>query len=108
YRRRSSDAFGFICLIDSIHQLLGLMGIVVNKQTLIDTVRNRTHTLDWQMLDILGAQGAQVLQAVEEVVHGATGTHYTFEANVMIAMPDSSLVPFLDANRYAPPAGGAG
>lgn len=105
--RGGSDAFEFVCLIDSIHQQLNYLGLGVDRALLIERVREATGTDVWQMLDILGAQGAQVLRAVENVVHAAHGAHVQFDVNVFMTMPDSSVVPFLDANQFRGPHGGA-
>lgn len=107
YRRGSAQGFQFICLIDSIRQVLAHMGIALDHAELVRHVREATHTDAWQMLDITGAQGLQVLQAVEQAIFESTGQHHQLVAHVFMTMPDGSVVPFFRANTYASPAGGS-
>ncbi len=106
YRRGSADGFEFVCLVDSIHQLLAHHGIAINRELLIQRVREATGTDAWEMLDITGDQGHEVLRAVEHAIFESTGHHLQLVADVFMTMPNGSVVPFYHANTYTSPEGG--
>lgn len=96
--RVSSDTTGFICLIDSIYKILQYHNININRELLIQKVRERTGRKEGQMLEIIGNEGQLVMQAVDEVVFATTGQHITLTAQVYIVMPNGHIVPFYNAN----------
>lgn len=103
--RKPSDTVGFICLIDSIFQLLASQGINIDRDLLIQQVRLRTGRMEGQMLEIIGDEGTNVMRAVDEVVFNATGRHIRLHAHVYMVMPGGNVVPFYNANRYDPGSG---
>lgn len=98
--RTPSDSVGFICLIDSIHQLLAADGLGVDRDALIAAVHRETGRGMGDMLEIIGAEGQAVMRAADDVVFATHGRHIRLVANVLMAMPDGSVVPFYRANTY--------
>jgi hypothetical protein len=105
-RRRRSDMLGFICLIDSIHQLLAGAGIEVNRDKLIQEVHRQTGRHMGDMLEIIGDEGTAVLRAVDNVVFATHARHMPLLVHVYMVMPDGTIVPFYRANRYIIARGG--
>lgn len=101
YTRQSADTHGHICLIDSIHQLLTYHSVNVNRDNLIEAVRQATGTAAYTMLEIIGAEGDQVLQAVLDVAQQDVQEDLDITVNIQMVMPDNTLVPFLGANQAA-------
>jgi hypothetical protein len=103
--RKSSTMTGFICLIDSIRQLLAARGLPVDANQLIAAVQQTTGRNLGQMLEIIGDEGKKVMQAVDAVVFATHNKHIKLVADVLIVMPDGSIVPFYNANSYAAQGG---
>lgn len=103
--RQPAEGIGFICLIDSIHQILAVNGINVDRQALVNQVHHVTGRQPGDMIEIIGEEGRNVMRAVDQVVHHTTGHHISLRAHLHLVMPDGSIVPFYNANNLQVPTG---